>query len=112
MALSGGVVVATLSVRVTAASTGIVTDVMSGVVTTGTSGVVMARVNTTRVSKKSAPSVVFPATSEDADGFVLVGARKERREKHKIPTAVIGTRTGPNEVEGRREGRSTRYQQL
>ena len=33
-------------------------------------------------------------------------------EKHKIPTAVIGTRTGPNEVQGRREGRSIRYQQL
>ena len=32
--------------------------------------------------------------------FILVGARKERREKHKrhMPTAVIGTRTGPNEL--------------
>ena len=43
---------------------------------------------------KSARSALSPA----ADGFVLVGARKERREKHKRPTPVIGTRTGPNEL--------------
>ena len=48
--------------------------------------------------KKSARSALSLATSDDADGFVLIGTRKERGETYKRPTAVIGTRTGPNEL--------------
>lgn len=89
---SPGVVTAALPQVVVAASSGSVTTVTSEM-----SDVGKARVKTTRGTKNG---ILSPATSQDADGFILVGARKERREKHKrhMPTAVIGTRTGPNEL--------------
>ena len=91
---SPGVVTVPSSGVVIAPSSGVITAPSSGVVTPSSPGVVSAALSEVVVPKKAA---LPPAISANADGFVLVGARKGSRKKQRS-SAVIGTRTGPNEL--------------